>query len=139
MRTVYSTGAKAPFRFNDHVVIEMMLMGVPDEMRTGRLVQVRKGKGAWMSDVFFIRLRDGSLVTFENVLIRHVGDLEFEKAFYLSNGRTPPDAPPQPEFEGDSEDTEYTINGKFPEVGFVIERPKQPDAAPRSFAITITQ
>lgn len=136
MPATYTSDRGRVFRFNDHVVIEMV-MGVPDEKRTGRLVQVRKGKGSFMSDLLFIRLRDGSLCTFDNVLLRHAGDKDFEEAFYLTNGRTPPHAPEQPPFDGDSEATEYLIGEAYPETGFVIEQPKQPDDAKQSFSMMI--
>lgn len=136
--TTYDNGRGGVFRFNDHVVIEM-LMGVPDEKRTGRLVQVRKGKGSWGSDVLFVRLRDGSLVRFENVLVRHVGDRDFEEAFYRSNGRTPPDVPPQPPHKDDAEDVDYSCaGGEYPETGFLIENPMQPDAAPQVMRLVVT-
>jgi hypothetical protein len=134
--SVYDAGQGRVFCFNDHVVVEMLL-GVPDEQRTGRLVQVRKGKGGWMSDQFFIRLRDGSLHMFHNAMVRHVGDKDFEEAFYRSNGRTPPVVPHQPPYEGDSEETEYSLGDKFPETGFVIEHPAQPDAPAEAFTMTI--
>lgn len=74
---VYTAYNGKSFRFNDHVCVEM-LFGVPDEERTGRLVQVRKGCGQFGSDLYFIRLRDESLMTFENAMIRKVDDTEFE-------------------------------------------------------------
>lgn len=114
------------FRFNDHVVVEM-LFGVPDEKRTGRLVQVRKNCGQFGSHVYLIRVRDGELKTFENVMIRHSNDKHFERNFYINNGMTPPIVPEQDEDELDTENTEYTICDKWPETGFIIENPKQPE------------
>lgn len=124
------------FRFNDHVCIEM-LMGVPDEKRTGRLVQVRKGCGQFGSCIFFLRLRDGSLMTFENAMIRHANDKEFEDAFYRSNGRQPPVIPDQLLNEADSETEAYSIRGKWPETGFIIENPSQPQT-PGAFSMMVT-
>ncbi|EIP96849.1 hypothetical protein OpiT1DRAFT_01274 [Opitutaceae bacterium TAV1] len=114
-----------------------MLIGVPDEKRTGRLVQVRKGAGAFGSNKYLIRLRDGSLMCFENVLLRHANDERFVEAFYRSNGMTPPTIPDQPPFDGDSEQTEYLIAGGFPETGFIINQPKEPASATQSFAMRI--
>jgi hypothetical protein len=116
-----------------------MLMGVSDERRTGRLIQIRKGSGAFGSDKYLIRLRDGSLMCFENVLLRHADDERFVEAFYRSNGMTPPTIPDQPPFEGDSEQTEYLIAGGFPETGFIIDKPKGPASATQSFAMLIVQ
>lgn len=135
---VYTSPERRSFKFNDHVCVEM-LMGIPDEMRTGRLVQVRKGVGEFGSDVLFIRRRDGSLCTFENVMIRHVGDKDFEHAFYISNHRTPPDIPPQPVDESDTEDVRYFIGTEWPETGFIIENPKQPQSGRQSFSMVITK
>ncbi len=118
---IYKDLTDREFRFNDHVVVEMLL-GVPDEKRTGRLVQVRKGIGAHGSNLYFVRLRDGSLMTFENVRIRGVDDKEFVDAFYIMNGATPPEVPEQEPYPGDTETTTYTIKNQFPETGFIIEK-----------------
>lgn len=134
---IYVDSSNRRFAFNDPVCMELLL-GVPDEKRTGRLVQVRKGRGAFGSDIFIIRLRDKTLVTFENVLIRQVNDAQFEDAFYKSNGKTPPVIPKQEPFEGDSVETEFTIDNKWPETGFLIEQPKQPPSPKQSFSMIIT-
>lgn len=124
MKQVYTTNGKS-FEHNAHVVIECLL-GVPDERRIGRLVQVRKGVGAFGSDVLIIRLRDGSCATYENALIRAADDKRFEDAFYRSNGAIPPQIPEQPCNPIDTDSDEFTIAGEYPEVGFIIEKPKQP-------------
>lgn len=133
----YINSSNKEFSFNDHVCIEM-LMGVPDEKRTGRLVQVRKGAGAFGSDILIIRLRDGGLASFENALIRHVNDVRFEEAFYRSNGKAPPIIPAQPPLEEDSIEVEYSIANKWPEAGFIVEQPKQPPSTKQSFSMTIS-
>jgi hypothetical protein len=133
---VYANEYGNEFKFNDHICVEM-LMGVPDEKRTGRLVQVRKGCGQFGSCTYIIRLRDGSLASFENVMIRHANDARFENAYYRSNGKEPPIIRPQPPHESDSENVEYTIAGKYPETGFIIESPAQPQRE-GAFAVTIT-
>jgi len=134
-KSVYTSDRHKEFRFNDHVVVEM-LFGVPDEKRTGRLVQVRKGCGQFGSDVFFIRLRDGSLMTFENAMIRHVDDERFIQAFYRSNGVNPPVVPEQPIVDDDSETAPYSIRGEWVESGFIVERPSQPQT-PGAFGIAV--
>jgi hypothetical protein len=138
MSNAYKSERGRTFNFNDHVCVEM-LMGVPDDKRTGRLVQVRKGVGSFGSDLLFIRCRDGSLRTFENVMVRHVSDKDFEHAFYISNGQTPPVIPEQPVSESDAEDVPYTIGEDWPETGFIIEHPKQPKSGHQSFSMVITQ
>lgn len=125
-----------PFHFNDNVCVEL-LFGVPDEKRTGRLVQVRKSVGAFGSDVLILRLRDGSLASFENVLLRHANDKDFEDAFYYSNGKRPPIIPDQPCHEDDSPTAEYTIKNQWPETGFIIEHPSQPQSAKQSFGVMV--
>ena len=119
--SIYKNDRKKEFSFNAHVVVEM-LIGVPDEERTGRLVQVRKEGGRFGMDLYFIRLRDGDLRTFENVLIRHVDDKDFIRAFYISNGVQPPEVPEQEPYPGDTETATYKIMGQFPETGFIIEK-----------------
>lgn len=138
MSTVYISPEKRTFKFNDHVVVEM-LIGVPDEQRVGRLVQVRKGVGSFGSDLLFIRRRDGSLCTFENVMIRHVGDKDFEQAFYLSNGGRPPATPEMPPDDADDEGQVYSIRDQWPEKGFIVEHPKQPESEHQSFTMVITK
>jgi len=137
MTPVYKANGSV-FEYNQHVVIECLL-GVPDERRIGRLVQVRKGVGAFGSDVLIIRLRDGGCATYENALIRRADDKRFEDAFYRSNGKAPPVIPDQPCNEWDTGNDEFTIGGKFPETGFIIEHPKQPESAGQAFAIIVTK
>ena len=132
--SVYSYRGRE-FRFNDHVCVEM-LIGIPDEERTGRLVQVRMGCGQFGTDIYLMRLRDRTLRAFENVMIRHIDDRNFEDAFYRSNGRTPPAIPDQATDDSDTENVEYTIAGKYPETGFIVEKPAQPQK-PGFFAMTI--
>lgn len=132
---VYKSYDGKEFRFNDLVCIEM-LMGVPDEKRTGRLVQVRKGCGQFGSCVFLVRLRDGSLAAFENAMMRHANDKRFEDAFYRSNGKQPPAITNQPLDSADSEKEAYSIGEKWPETGFIIDNPDQPQT-PGCFSIAV--
>ena len=109
----------------------------PEEKRSGRLVQVRIGGGQFGSDMYLIRLRDGSLMRWENAMIRQVDDNNFIEAFYLMNDMTPPNIPPQAPDEGDSDATEYTLGGEFPATGFIIGDPINP-RTPGAFSITVT-
>ena len=124
------------FRFNDHVCVEM-LMGVPIEKRTGKLVQVRKGCGQFGSCIYFLRMRDGSLATFENAMIRHVDDEQFVDAFYRLNGKEAPLIPDQAPVDSDSKTSTYTIGGEWPETGFIVDAPKQPKT-PGCFSMAIS-
>lgn len=128
---------KTDFKFNDHVYVEMILG--PIEKRSGRLVQIRRGVGAFGMDIYLIRLRDGSLCAFENVILRKVSDRQFEWNFYVSNGVEPPQIPEQPIDPRDHLEDEYFISEKWPEVGFIIENPKQPESDVQTFAMTITR
>jgi hypothetical protein len=105
------------FEFNDPVIAEFCF--VSEKERSGRLVQVRQGVGQFGSDLYFLRRRDGSLMTFENAWLKH----------YAGNIPVGIDQP------GDT----YTIRGEWPESGFIIEKPKQPDSPVQSFSMIITQ
>ena len=123
------------FRFNDYVIIES-LIGVSDEDRVGRLVQVRKCCGQFGSDVFLVRLANGKLATFENVMILPASCAAKREGFYTC--MAPPKIPGQGVCDSDSTDTEYSIEQSYPETGFIIESPSQPETPGSSFAITIT-
>jgi hypothetical protein len=138
-KDAYISPEKREFKFNDHVVVEMVF-GLTDSQRSGRLVQVRKNVGAFGSDVYFIRNADETLRTFENVMIRHVNDKNFEEAFYVSNGSNPPNIPFQPINDIDTIKTAYSYaNNQYPEVGFIIKSPNQPASEKQSFTMMITQ
>jgi hypothetical protein len=114
-------------------------MIAPKEKRSGRLLQVRVGCGQFGSNVYFVRLRDGSLMTWENVMIRHVNDDRFIDLFYRMNGMLPPIVQEQDKYLSDSETVSYSMSGgKWPETGFIVEAPKQPET-PGMFAMIITK
>ena len=115
---IYKDLFNKELHFNDCVIATFCFYA--ESERTGRLVQVRKGVGAFGSDVYFIRRQDGSLQTFENV-----GLDKSDKNTKI--------------FEDDNINREYTMGGKFPETGFVIEVPNQPNSEKQSFALTILQ
>jgi hypothetical protein len=109
------------FHFNAPVIFQ--LCPGPIEDRCGRLVQVRKGIGAFGSDLYFLRRNDGSLITGENLyLTKYYG--------YV--------APPDP---CDAPDTEYTVSpgARYPETGFIIDNPSGPPPRRQSFAMIITE
>lgn len=138
-KNIYISPEKRQFKFNDYVVAEMVF-GLTDYQRSGRLVQVRKKVGAFGMDAYFIRNADGTLRVIENVMIRHADDKDFEDAFYVSNGRNPPDIPYQPINEIDSVKEAYSYsNNQFPEVGFIIESSSQPQSEKQSFTMLITK
>lgn len=112
-----------------------MTLGVPDEKRIGRLIQVRKGCGQFGSDIYLIRNADGKLTAWENAMIRKADDTGFENSFYRSNGKEPPVIPDIPIDPDDSTDVDYNIGGHF-HTGFIIEKPTNPERA-GAFAMTI--
>jgi hypothetical protein len=119
MSETYKAQFGREFVFNDPVKITMTLL--PDSECIGRLVQVRKSVGQYGTDVLFIRMPDESLRTFENVGIEEYTEEEL------------------PVYEEDSTEVEYTIADEWPEVGFVIEEPKQPQSYSPPFGIAITK
>jgi len=124
------------FRFGDHVYAEMIM--APEDQRSGLLIQVRKGAGQFRSTMWLVRLRGGQLMRFENVMMRKVDDEEFIDAFYTSNGAEPPKIEPQEMIEDDWDGVECTLNGEYPESGFIVENPTNP-LTPGHLAMTITK
>lgn len=119
MEEVYRNEYGSEFRFNDPV--EAWMTFLPLQESIGRLIQVRKNKGQFGSDVYFIRKPNGQLQTFENVCLRpYAGELP-------------------PVNEADSVEIEYTIRHEYPEVGFLIAESAQPQSPSPSFAIRITK
>lgn len=134
MRT-YKTLEGRELAFNEHVVAEMV--PAPIAERSGRLVQVRKRCGQFGSDIFCLRLADGRLHTFENCLLRSASDETFVNNFYRANGREAPALIDVPIHPGDSEEAIYTIQERWPETGFIIDHPEQPET-PGAFTLAIT-
>jgi len=116
MNQTYTDFRGVSWEFNDSVIVAFCPGTV--EERSGRLVQVRQGIGAFGSNLYFIRHKNGSLGTFENSML---------KAF---NGDLPDPI--------DAPNTEYTIQLHYPETGFVIENPKQPPSEKQSFTMAVT-
>lgn len=104
---IYKDHLNREFRHND--VVECTCVFLPRNEAVGRLLQVRRGKGQFGSDIFLVRRRDGSLMSFENVGLQHASD----------------DIP----INGDDTlDVKYTLQGQFPECGFIVDEPKKPAA-----------
>lgn len=118
MNNVYEGLFGRKFNFNDPVEVTCTML--PKEQTIGRLVQVRKKCGQFGSDVYFIRFPNGKLMTFENVGLESYTEK------------------PLPPNDLDTIDCEYTIAEKFPEVGFVVEKPLQPASPSPAFGITVT-
>ncbi len=112
---VFSSHMGGTFNFNDTVkcVTLSMLKKTPI---VGRLVQVRLGCGQFGSEIYFLRMLDGSLQTFENEMIKLIDE----------------DIPKGPDAIGD----EYTIKGEWPEKGFVVKNCQKPQT-PGHFSMAI--
>lgn len=115
---IYVNDFGREFRFND--IVECTATLAPREDAVGRLVQVRRKVGQFGSDVYLIRRGSGTLATFENVGLQPAIDAI-------------------PVHEGDSPETEYSIREEFPEIGFVVEEPRQPASESPAFGIAITK
>jgi hypothetical protein len=114
--SVYRAYYGQEFRFNDPVkcVTLSMMRQTPV---IGRIVQVRTKCGQFGSEVYIMRHPDGTLGSYENEMLKAIDD----------------DLPKGP----DAEDHEYTIAGKYPQVGFLIESPDQPQT-PGFFTMMVT-
>ena len=98
------------YKFND--VVHGLTTGVK-----GRLIQVRIGCGQFGSNIMLIRLRCGALQTIENDMIQ-------------------PSRAIIPKAD-DSAHQEYTIMGEWPEIGFIVYKPSQPQTH-GSLALAVT-
>lgn len=77
-------------------------------------------------------------MSFENVFIWKVADPGLAKYYYQGMEQPLPTVPYQEPYDGDSESTEYNVKGRYPETGFIIQKPSQPQT-PGSFALAITE
>lgn len=113
---VYVSHTGVEFKFND--VVELTCVLLPEADRIGRLIQVRKGVGQYGSDVFLIRLANDILMTGENCGLQHK-DADI------------------PIMKDDSTERAYTIRERYPETGFVVMRPQQPQTYSPPFSVTV--
>lgn len=98
--------------------------------RMGYVVQIRAGKGQYKSDMYFLRLADGSLLTCENDCYLPMTDEQEAMARSVFNIR--------PEDEGFQDNPEYRDYHKVGERGFIVynsDSKPQPDTP---FRITLT-
>jgi hypothetical protein len=95
------------FGFNTIVIAGTCM--APDAKRIGRLVQVRKGAGAFGTDTVLLRLMDGGLQSFENEGFFSINKDYVDEINELFKS-----------CELDTSDTEYSINGIWKATGFVV-------------------
>lgn len=110
------------------LVITGLIQG-ETEPRFGRLIQVRKKSGAFGSDTVLLREYDGSLKSYHNMGFFTVAD-DFKSIY--ENAMKEVD-----EKNIDSIDHSYSIMGKNPAKGFVVEGIDDTNGDIYSFAITI--
>ena len=89
----------------------------------GRVVQVRVGCGQHGSDLVFLRFPDNSLETVEN---EWFNKLEEDEVNF-------------PPWEEDTVESTYTIKHAWPEVGFIVNKPAQPQTPGGAFSLIVTE
>ena len=96
----------------------------------GRVVQIRLGCGQFGSDMYFIRLCTGELITAENQSFRKVPEkyIELVESHFSTSM----------EYEKDGFEKGYTISGNQLEIGFIIDGKNTQGTPDESFSITIT-
>ena len=97
----------------------------------GRVVQIRSKCGQFGSDMYFLRLPDGTLMTAENQSYRQVpkhflDDVESNFTTDIS-------------YEKDGFEKGYSIGGDQLEIGFLVDGMNTKGTPNQHFAITITQ
>ena len=98
--------------FGDFIVIDPMTMGKGTPIqKIGRLVQIRKKRGAFGSDLFLYRCPDATLRRVENAAIFKLCEEDSRIVRSLFTKEL---------LEWDTEDTTYTLNLEYPQQGFII-------------------
>ena len=96
----------------------------------GRVVQIRLGCGQFGSDMYFLRMPNGDLMTAENQSFRKVPEQFYEQVashFTMSI-----------DDEVDGFEMGYTIGGDQLEVGFIVDGKNTKGSPDTSFSITVT-
>lgn len=97
----------------------------------GRVVQIRTGCGQFGSDMYFLRLPDGSLTTAENQSYQKIPDqfiADVERHFKTDM-----------DFENEGLEKGYSISGKYLEVGFIVGGDNTTGKPDSSFTVSITK
>ena len=129
---IYTSQLGKKFMFNDPIKITMTFL--EDAKVIGRLIQVRKGCGAFGSDVYLVRIAaDERLASFSNAGIERYTDKELPIIQDdIKEGE-------KDSIAMDSEDIAYSIQEEFYETGFIIEKPLQPEPDAPMIAMTVTE
>jgi hypothetical protein len=96
-----------------------------------RVVQIRLGCGQFGSDMYFLRLPTGELITAENQSYRKIPTeyLELVES-HFSTGI---------DYEKGGFEEGFTIGGEQLEIGFIVDGKRTKGTPDESFSITITQ
>jgi hypothetical protein len=96
-----------------------------------RVVQIRLGCGQFGSDMYFLRLPTGELITAENQSYRKIPSeyLELVESHFSTDIN----------YENDGFEEGFTIGGEQLEVGFIVDGKRTKGTPEESFSITITQ
>ncbi len=97
----------------------------------GRVVQIRTGCGQFGSDMYFLRLPDGSLTTSENQSYRKIPSAFVDHVEHHFTTDV--------HYEKEGFEQGYTIGGGQPEVGFIVDGKDTKGTPDTSFAITIAK
>jgi hypothetical protein len=94
-----------------------------------RVVQIRLGCGQFASDMYFLRLPTGQLITAENQSYRKIPSefLDQVESHFSTNI----------EYENDGFEEGFTIGGEQLEVGFIVDGKRTQGTPDESFSITI--
>lgn len=123
---------KATYPDRGEIVLAHLFAGRPYNFdnQFARVVQIRIGCGQFGSDMYFLRMPSGKLMTAENQSFRaipkqHYNDVESHFETDLS-------------YEDAGFREGYTVaDGKYLKIGFIIDEQDTPGAPDESFAITI--
>ena len=115
------------YGFNTIVISGPCVGNIPDNLKVGRLVQVRKESGAFGSDTILIRTMDGDLQSFHNQSFFKVVD-EY-KSYYEELFK---------DLEIDVPNRTYTICNEHKAEGFVVENMDCTNGKTYGFAMSIS-
>lgn len=132
INTVHYSPLSKKYPERGEIVLSYMFAGrvYTFDNQFARVVQIRLGCGQFGSDMYFLRLPTGELITAENQSFRKVPD-EYA-ALVESHFSTPL------EYEEDGFNDGYSIGGKQVEVGFIVDGKNTRGTPDESFAITIS-
>lgn len=124
---MFSVGGKYPYR--GQFLIRGSHMFAPAIQSVGYVTQIRVGRGQFKSDMYFLRLADGSLLTVENdcyLKMTHEQEPLCRTIFEML-----------PEDEGFESDPEYRDCEGIGERGFIVKNSMSVPTADAPFSILI--